>query len=653
MNRDILIVGYIAAWHLLLILMGMLPMRRSLPRCKLLLLAGLSYIFNGTLLIVLSYLLDLFGVFSWETVWLTWLAVWVCSFLVLPRGQGWPTGEAQGSRVWLLVALATLIGAYVRFYDAVTNLSFACVDSYVLCSHLSHIFARSMAHVDYMAGLLIFSGLLQWGVSIVDIMRFAPQVMAVLAIPLGFAFWQALFGTRAACLATILLGGSAFCRPLLFYHTLFAQLVTVGLCLPMFIFFSIRAVTDAGGDKRFATFAAVVTTVFFALTSTYLALVLVTLFALWTIGQWIGRRFTGGDVFRGMLIAAVVPLCAIYYYAFALPYKAPEIGASVTLQSRRIIQTSATPETGLVGVMLKDKEDGTGKKAGPGSQRRTSPVLRAAVSFVDVKRIELIRPSVLESITILAAFAAGAFLFVAGNRERRWALSFSGFMILACVLSSVTGILELPGYKGRALYLMLMILVPGLCCIVFEYGLPLMSRGLERNFHRGAAWLGSGAFAAGILSCLPSVITPPVIGANVALGSTIITRQLPEDNAMMRFLISLPAGEQRYSVIYIASSSPQAPRQRGKNVTLTSMWDTRTEFLFAHAETLPAITAPLRNRTRDIYAVIASGDLKSLGGWVALSVPEGFWTPVFERGRISVAKLHETYRNTARERRSR
>ena len=198
MQHDLVTVAHITAWHLILILLGVVPLRRYLPKSDLLLLAALSYVLNGFLLIVLSYGLDLAGVFSPLGVWIVWLALWTVSFL-LPR-PGWGTWvcdfDTSGYRIW--VVIATIIAAWVRLYDAMIHVSPACLDTYVLTGHLVGVLSRGAAHVAYLAGFQVLSAVLQIDISPPDIMRFAPQVTAILGIPIAFAFWRLIVGARAA-----------------------------------------------------------------------------------------------------------------------------------------------------------------------------------------------------------------------------------------------------------------------------------------------------------------------------------------------------------------------------------------------------------------------------------------------------------------------
>ena len=90
------------------------------------------------------------------------------------------------------------------------------------------------------------------------------------------------------------MSGSVFFRPLLFYHTVFIQFVTLGFCLPALILFTTRAVDDTRNDRKFATLMGFATIALLALTGTYLALLTFSMLSLWLVWAGLRRRITPG-----------------------------------------------------------------------------------------------------------------------------------------------------------------------------------------------------------------------------------------------------------------------------------------------------------------------------------------------------------------------
>ena len=333
---------------------------------------------------------------------------------------------------------------------------------------------------------------------------------------------------------------------------------------------------------------------------------------------------------RGCLIASGVPLCVMYYYMVALPLKAPETGTNITVQANRILQTDATSQKGAFDKMFKARE----KRQATAHQRarRLPPVLRVAISFVDIKRLELVRPSFVESVAIVVALGVGVFLLVIGGRRKRHDLNLCGFMILACLVSSATGILEFPGYQGRALYTMLLLFVPGLCWIGFECIVPALEGCL------GQCWrpaLTTGVFLCAALSCVPTVMAPPVVGGNAPVSDAVPVRQLPEDDVLVRFVLGISPNLRR-TVVFVHTREDK--RMRGTNVAAMNRWISETEFVRSDLPSLPKTLSRLRRGL--VYAVISTPDLEAMGGWTTLPAGRGSWIPVMKEGGISVAKWY-------------
>ena len=517
----------------------------------------LAFLLNAGVTLALAYGLDSVAIYRPFLFWVLWAGGALIAHILsqrMPRLEPVEPKKTHHSRpIMVALGIALVVGLWVRLHDPLANSSLAGSDVYVFFGCLWEMIQNHRAVATYPAGLSVLIGHWHIGGDVFDLMRFGPQVITIWGGVSVYGFWSRIFGRDAGLVSTVILSGSVLIYPVLVQHTVFPQITMLWVCLPLLCDAVPRLRADDAALRRRAFWQTMLALFVLALTSTMYALFLSALLALWSL---VRRCWKGGLVLcvRLGLILAVLPAVLLFYYGFALPARLPASRIDTSEQSQRMLQVvdSGTADATISPAVTKLAYAASLWQALP-------PPLRMGLVFALPSRFTWLRDSAVENAFMLLALAV-ALVLLAGNRHdvaKREHCRFLGFAMLVCLASVVTGVLELPGYQGRALYLLVLLLIPGGAHLVFGMLIPFAGkRFLGMANLRWLKRLPALIHVAALLSTLPTVLLPPEAGVNVKARGALL-RRLPDDNLLTAFITEQHPDYDRHLLIIRRSGAHQ------------------------------------------------------------------------------------------------
>jgi hypothetical protein len=230
--------------------------------------------------------------------------------------------------------------------------------------------------------------------------------------------------------------------------------------------------------------------------------------------------------------------------------------------------------------------------------------------------------------------------------DRREHRRFLGFAMLVCLTSGVTGFLELPGYQGRALYLLVLLLIPGGAYLVFG----MLNLAAERTFGgtatgRRRIWvrgLPVLIHVGALLSMLPTLISPPEAGVNVKTRGAWL-RRLPEDNLLTAFIMRQQQQRADSHLLVIRGKYDQSDcvdvRDGGGPRTLTlPLMGSDSRLKVTHGS--PQAIETLARIAHDAeWYVLTEPQMAGVAGDAIRQVENVDWHVIWETPRLLLAKL--------------
>ena len=493
------------------------PARRLMPEVHPAGAISLGYRLGATVLLGCHHALNFAGLHSPAVAWLGCAGSWL--LLMRMRRPDTRRMSASERRDAFGVIALTLFGLGLRLVDPMRHASLAGGDSYLLLQYVYRFMEKGVVFHEYIAGIPVLFGSLSISATPFDVLHFGPAVLASLGIPSFFSLGWALGGRKVAWLSAIGMAGVFGFLHIVSFNLVFVQFSSLCLALPWLILLMPLALRS--GNPRHIVLLAVVW-FFLVLTGTYFALILSFATAAWVIVVRVAGIISTRAMGRAMLVLSLVPAWIGFHYTVAAPLRNPDSGATFNNQVKEFEK-------------IERRQAGTPAPSPVTSAKASSPALRSLFLFAGPKRLELMRPSMAESVGLWFLTAAAAFLL----RQPLSAIGFTGAIILFSMLGTVTGMFEMPGYQGRYLYLMILLGLPVLARLGIHHIAPAALRRMN-NFpicvRRLSTWrfIAAGALAA----CMPSVFRPPVAGRNIPIAGDLIVRQSPEDDILTRLAFS-------------------------------------------------------------------------------------------------------------------
>lgn len=506
--------------NILLLVLASLPwaafVRRKIGIRRWLDALALGGMWALSIFVLIAQLMSLVGWGSRNHAWLGWIFVsalpWVLKYRY--RSVRRSCQSAVSLQGWGAL-LAIAIGLSVRLPDVLLYLSPAGSDVLIFQSAASHFVEQQTAIFYYPAGLSIAAaGLCPFGDPSRAVAAFIPSlyVLAVLCILAGF---RRSVGFTSSSISAVLFGGFYGFRHVLIYPSIFPQFAGVLVALPWLM----RGVSLWEKKALRSTGILIVASgfLFLALFSTYFAFIMAAVIGVaGLITSLLTRQIR---LLRWFALAALpVPLYIAIYFGVMLPSAAPETGLNIVVQSETFMQRE-------------EAKFATWELPAP---------LRSLLGFIWPKRLQVFRPNLAENAFMFAGLALGLWLAMSRWRGRLPNISriLHGLCLILLVLSAWTGILEMPGYQGRAIYILFCLIIPLLC----RRGMLLVRCILNYSFKSHSVvshHLRSIVLWGGTISCVPVILSPPIAGRDVVPSGARV-RKVPEDECVARWLMAEP-----------------------------------------------------------------------------------------------------------------
>ena len=492
--------------------------RRLMPEAHPAAAISLGYLVGATVLLAFHHALNFAGLHSPGVAWLGCAGSWL--LLMQMRGPAPRSMSTPERRDVLGVIALTLFGLGLRLVDPMRHDSLAGGDSYLLLQYAFRFMEKGVVFHEYIAGIPVLFGSLSISATPFDVLHFAPAVLASMGIPSFFAMGWALGGRKVAWVSAIGMAGVFGFLHIVSFNLVFVQFSTLSLALPWFIILMPQALRTEVARHTVLTIAV---WFFLVLTGTYFALILAFATGAWVIVVRVAGKISTRAMGQGLLVLLLVPAWIGFHYTVAAPLRNPDSGATFNNQVKEFEK-------------IERRQAGTPAPSPATSTKASSPALRSLLLFAGPKRLELLRPSMLESVGLWFLTAAAAFLL----RQPFSAAGFTGAIILFSMLGTVTGMFELPGYQGRYLYLMILLGLP----VLARLGLYLIDPTAQHRIR----WRITAAGA--LTACLPSVFFPPVAGTTIPVPLELGARQSPEEDILTRLAFS-SVGELPLQMIFL------------------------------------------------------------------------------------------------------
>lgn len=523
----------IALVQLLYLFILYVPMgwrRLALPRGMRI---GMGYLVSNAIAMLACYALDMAGWFSAIRAFVLWISL--CLGLNLLAWHHVPPYHRRAPAekcITLLLAITMTLTIWIRLADPFRNIALSGTDSYQFINFYAWIRSGPKAIHDYPSGFALVTAIAPWGIDPYQAARWAPPLVFSACLTAAFGFWRRLGGSRFALGLTTLLGTAWFLYPITAYHPHFIQWTTVFVGMPALLVLYSRLAR--GGPVVPVLLLAIPVNMVFTMTSAYFALYLNAVLGILTLLSIRGKATALRTATA--LVSIMPPLLLLGFYGILARVYFSEWETGVALQSQAIGEViqqagppaAAGPASGMTGVLA-------------------HPLIRLVAAFLT--------PAI--PLNIGPRWGVYAGLITLGTWMWRQSPSMrhtgarllAGLMILS-TCSAMTGILELPGWQGRNVFIALF---TGLAAILWT----AIHRGggmVRRMLHSPWA-MGSGLIAiAG-----PSLLWPPMIGRNVPVAEVIHPRSIPSDNLVLRELTCATApplgGKKTLAMI----SSPDTP----------------------------------------------------------------------------------------------
>ncbi|HMO51475.1 MAG TPA: hypothetical protein PKE26_09455 [Kiritimatiellia bacterium] len=492
---------------------------------------GMGYLAANLLALATGYTLDIAGIFTSIRMFYAWLTI--CLFINVTawpdwRIIGWPWRHwpVRGPALWVVLILA--MTTWIRLAAPVMNAALAGVDSYNFVNFYTWILADQKAIHYYPSGFALITAMAPVAIQPYEAARWAPHLVFLACQVAAFGFWQRLVGARAAIGLTLCIGTAWFLYPVTAIYPHFIQWTTAYVCVPAVVFVYARLVTH---PSTAPLLWGISINALFAMTSAYFSIFINAVCAFIAVMMFLYRRLSALELMRTALLAMTPVLMLAFFIGVITSHFWHDWDTGIAVQSH----------------LIAEEGRGQGHSPDPGE---ADPLLQIIASFL------LPRQNVVPHarwLVYAGLLGMAMWIWRRYSSKRHSGVRIIAGVVLVSTLSAMTGMIELPAWEGRNVFIAIFC---GLALLIWSANRLISACGLRLIKTTGGMILVM-AIVAG-----PSLLWPPMIGRNVPIAPVTQPRFRPGDNRVLEELCrTRPDSQKKTMALLLQPGEPAALMQ--------------------------------------------------------------------------------------------